>query len=113
MGKVLAAFGTWLATKIGSLSVLAGWKTFAVLVLGSLAGVMIFNVFVDLAEIILNWVLAQLGNITMPNGISQSFSFSGLAAYLAVHLKIAESFALVLSVILLKWGLVKIPFVKW
>lgn len=113
MGKLLAAFGVWIATKIGSLTVLSGWKTFVVLVLGSLASVMVFNVFVDIAEIILNWVVGELGNITMPDGISQSFSFTALAAYLAIHLKIAESFSLVLAVILLKWALVKIPFVKW
>lgn len=113
MGKVLAAFGVWLATKIGSFAIFSGWKTFAVLVLGSLASVMIFNVFVDIVEIFLNWVVGTLDDTTMPEGISQSFSFTALAAYLAIHLKIAESFALVLSVVLLKWSLVKIPFLKW
>lgn len=113
MGKLLAAFGVWLASKIGSVALFSGWKTFLVLVLGSLASVMIFNVFVDIAESILNWVVGELGSIAMPDGMSQSFSFTTLAAYLAIHLKIAESFALVISVILLKWALVKIPFVKW
>lgn len=113
MGKVLAAFGSWLATKIGSLSVLAGWKSFIVVVLGALASVMIFNVFVDISEICLNWVVSSLGAVSTPEGVSQTFSFAGLAGYLAVHLRLAEAFALVLSIVLLKWALVKIPFVKW
>lgn len=113
MGKLLAGFATWLATKIGSLTLFTGWKTFAVLVLGSLASVMMFNVFVDVVEILLNWLVGELGNVSMPDGITQEFSFTALAAYLAVHLKIAESFALVLSVVILKWTLVKIPFLKW
>lgn len=113
MGKILAAFGVWLSTRIGSFAIFSGWKTFAVLVLGALASVMIFNVFVDIAEICLNWLLGELGTVAMPDGISQSFSFTALAAYLAIHLKIAESFALVLSVVILKWSLVKIPFLKW
>lgn len=113
MGKLLAAFGIWLSTKIGSFAIFSGWKTFAVLILGSLASVMIFNVFVDIAEILLNWLVSELGNVSMPDGISQEFSFTALAAYLAIHLKVAESFALVLSVVILKWTLVKIPFLKW
>lgn len=113
MGKVLAAFGVWIATKIGSLALFSGWKTFLVLVLGSLASVMVFNVIVDLIEILLNWLVGAMSDITMPDGISQSFSFTSLAAYLATHLKIAECFALVLSVVMLKWTLVKIPFLKW
>lgn len=113
MGKLLAAFAVWLSTRIGSFAVFSGWKTFAVLVLGSLASVMIFNVFVDVAEIVLNWLVGELGTVTMPDGISQGFSFTALAAYLAIHLKVVESFALVLSVVILKWTLVKIPFLKW
>lgn len=113
MGKVLAAFGVWLATKIGSFAIFSGWKTFAVLIFGALASIMMFNVFVDIVEIFLNWIVGTLDDTTMPEGISQSFSFTALAAYLAIHLKIAESFALVLSVVLLKWSLVKIPFLRW
>lgn len=113
MGKLLAAFGVWFATKIGSFAIFSGWKTFLVLIFGALASIMVFNVFVDIVEILLNWMVGQLADTTMPDGISQSFSFTALAAYLAIHLKIAESFALVMSVVLLKWTLVKIPFVKW
>lgn len=113
MGKLLAAFGAWLVTRIGGAALFSGWKTFLVLILGSLASVMIFNVFVDIAEACLNWLVSTMSNVTMPDGISQSFSFTSLAAYLAIHLKIAESFALVMSVVVLKWTLVKIPFVKW
>lgn len=113
MGKVLAAFATWLATKIGSVALFSGWKTFLVLIVGALASVMMFNVFVDIVEIVLNWLVSQLSDVSMPEGVSQSFSFTALAAYLAIHLKVAESFSLVLSVVLLKWALVKIPFLKW
>lgn len=113
MGKVLAAFGVWLSTKIGSFALFSGWKTFVVLIFGCLASVMLFNVFVDIVEILLNWLMTELGNVSAPGGISQEYSFTALSAYLAIHLKIAESFALVLSIVILKWSLVKIPFLKW
>lgn len=112
MGKLLTLFAAWLGKALPSLALFAGWKTFLGVLVTGVVGVLIFNVAVDLIEAGLTWVLSAMGGVTNP-GLPESGSITGLAAYLAGHLKVVECIGLVCSVVLLKWMVVKIPFLKW
>lgn len=112
MGRLFTLFAAWLSRAIPSLAVFAGWKTFLGVLVTGLVGVLMFNVAVDLIEAGLSWVLSAMGGVANP-GLPESGSITGLAAYLAGHLKVVECIGLVCSVVLLKWMMVKIPFLKW
>lgn len=112
MGRLFTLFAAWLSRAIPSLALFAGWKTFLGVLVTGLVGVLIFNVAIDLIEAGLTWVLSSLGNVSDP-GLPGSSSITGLGAYLAMHLKLVECVGLVCSVVLLKWMVVKIPFLKW
>lgn len=115
MGAVLTAIGSAI---VGSLSALFGsWKAF----LGSwllklCLAVVLYNLVVEILDEVLQWVVGKLGGVTLPGGSVTSFDAAGissLGAWLISTLKVPECFAFIISVIVLKWALRKIPFVRW
>lgn len=110
-----AIIGLAFRALIGSLAALfGGWKTWIGVGLMSILGIVLYNFITDLVEEILEFVSTQLGGIDAPGGIGDPVgSLTGLAGYIASHLLIPQCIAFICAVVVLKWTLAKIPFIKW
>jgi len=98
-----ALFGTWKAF-------LGGFLVKVLLV------VVLYNLVARILREVLMWTVDKVGGVTAPGAVVSNFdvaSVSTLGAWLLTVLRIPECFAFMLSIILLKWSLRKIPFVRW
>lgn len=115
MGALLGAIARFLMSGITSL--FGGWKAFiGGWLMKACLAIVLYNLVVDLVQEVLAWVQGKLGGVTAPGGVINNFdvgSVSALAAWLVNILRLPECFAFMLSMILLKWSLRKIPFVRW
>lgn len=110
MGKILASI--YLLLKGLKLGVFTGWKAVLWTMAMGMASIVIFNTFCDITQIIFNTVtnvLQSQSGGTNPAVVQAT----GLAAYLCGKLRIVECISYIISMVVLKWTLVKIPFVKW
>lgn len=99
-GGLVALFGSWRIVLYG--------------ILVSIIGIVVYNLIVDVVDEVLQYVLTSLNSISGPSGgPSSAYQFAGLGAYLAHHLKIVECLSFIINVILVKWIVAKIPFIKW
>jgi hypothetical protein len=115
----MAGLIAWLGRMFtGSLIALLGsWRTWVGGVLFKVVLVMVlYNVMSMFLGEILEWVAGQLGAVTGPTGVVSSFDLAGITqvgAWLVNKMRIPECFAYMMSCILLKFALRKIPFVRW
>jgi len=111
MGKSLAAAVTAIIGAIASRGI---GKSFMIMVfLGALTTIF-YNLVVSVLSEGLTFVVDQLGAVNAPSGLPGSgYQFVGLGGYLADHLQLVECIGVVVSITILKWTLVKIPFLKW
>lgn len=110
MGAILAR----ISKLLGGLSfgVFVGWKGAIWAIGAAIATVVVFNTFYDITQIFLSYIVTKVGSDT--TGLqSQTVAMTGVAAYLAGKLRVPECISYILSIVILKWTLVKIPFVKW
>lgn len=112
MGKILATI--FVAIKGLKFGIFTGWKGALWAIGAGLASIVVFNTFVDITEIIINTVTSVLqargGEGTVSPVVAD---VTGVAAYMFTKLRIVECVSYVISMVILKWTLVKIPFVKW
>lgn len=113
MGAILAALA-----RIGTLSLGAlfgNWKSWLVLSAMGFAMINLYNLYVEIVQETLTFVMTQVQSVggggTGPPVMVQQFV--GLAGWLATKLRLVECFSVVLNTVLLKWSLVKIPFLTW
>lgn len=110
--------GAIIGVLISSIGALFGsWKAFlgAFLVKVMLV-VVLYNLVSRIFGEILEWVVEKLGGVQSPEAVVSSFdagSVSTLGAWILTTLRIPECVAFMMSVVLLKWTLRKIPFVRW
>lgn len=111
MGKIIA----WLAKDlIAAIVTLFGtWKLFLGTTLVAICFVFMYNFWVDICEEAFTFITTQVQNVSVPGQSVNTYEFAGLAAYLAGKLKISECISFIVSVVLLKWTVRKIPFFKW
>lgn len=108
MGAILAFLSGWAARLLGVGALrFALWKailwTFVVSVLPT--------VLYNLLSSLISEYIAMVSNYTTGSGqTSYVVTLSGLAAWLAVQLKIPESFSLILSAVVFRIGIRLIPF---
>jgi hypothetical protein len=110
MGTILAR----IAKLIGGLSfgIFSGWKGAIWAIGAGIATVVVFNTFYDITQIVMTFAVSKVGSSSTGMN-AQVVQVTGLAAYLAGKLRIPECVSYILSMVILKWTLVKIPFVKW
>jgi hypothetical protein len=115
MGALIAWLGRGIVAALGG--VLGGWRTW---VGGVLIKVILVVVLYNVAAVfigdILTWVLGKLAAVSGPTGGIATFdvaTISSLAGWLVNKMMIPQCFAYMISCILLKWMLRKIPFVRW
>ncbi len=111
MGTLLFKLTAWLGG--GLFAMFGAWKVF--LVGGFLAFLMV-NVYNLVSEIILElltFVSDQIAALTVPGSVGPIYQFTGLAGWFMVQFQVPQCVAFIVSVVLLKWTLRKIPFLRW
>lgn len=112
MAALLAAIAN--AVTGGLVALFGSWRIVLFGLLTAVVGILLYNLVCDVIEEMLQWLLAELNGMQAPDGTpSTAYQFAGLAAYLALHLKIIECISFVINVTVLKWTIVKVPFMKW
>lgn len=85
-------------------------KALIIAVVGTLLPVVLYNL---LNSVILEYITYAQGVIPTGDGMSSALiSFTGIAGYMAIQLKLPEAFSLVMSAAALRWSLNCIPFVR-
>lgn len=113
-----ALLGVLIRGIIAALTALfGGWKGFfGGFLVKTLLVIVLYNLVVEFFDEVLQWVVQKLGGITAPGGTISSFdvgSISSLGAWLVSTMRIPECLAFIITVIILKWTLRKIPFIRW
>lgn len=104
---VLAWLGPALTTLFG------GWRVFLIVTLMSFLSVYLYNLLSGILQEVLNYVTTQAQGLTVPSGMSQTYSFTEFAGYMLSVLKIPECMSFIVSALLFKFAMRKIPFIKW
>lgn len=113
-----ALFG-WLGTALSGLlgSLFGGWRTWVgAVAIKLLLVVVLYNLVVTVIGEVLSWVAGKIQGIDMPDALGSTLNvgdMSSLAGWLVDIMKIPECFAFMVSVIILKWSLRKIPLIRW
>jgi hypothetical protein len=111
MGALLT--GLWVAIRSG-FGLMVGWKAIILVTLLSYASIMLYNLYCTIIQEIINFAIAASADAENPGGITAgAMNAAGLAGYLVSKLRLVECFNFAISTIVLKWTLVKIPFIKW
>lgn len=88
----------------------AATRALIIAVVGTLLPVVLYNL---INSILLEYIQYAQGVIPSGDGLtSVVVSFTGIAGYMAVQLKLPEAFSLVMSAAALRWSLNCIPFVR-
>lgn len=115
MGALLSAFASFIASLFGKIfsfgaSHFLATKIILTTLFITILPIVIYNLIYDLTEELFNIVSS---NLDTSNVLSQTlFSFTDLAGYLIVAMKIDQAFSVVVSAIALKFTLRLIPFVR-
>lgn len=98
----------WLLSIITGIS---GLKVFMGGGLMIILGITVYNLVVDIIEEVLNFVLAQVNGVSVGNVVQPSIT--GFAAWALTGLKFPECISVITSMIVLRFVLRKIPFLRW
>lgn len=103
----------WLGATLGAIFV--GWRGLILLTFLSFLGINLYNLFCEIVTELSGFIVTMLQSRApgVPGSPSLVGELFGTAAYLAVHLKLLEQFNFMISIVTLKWIVVKIPFLKW
>jgi hypothetical protein len=115
MGTLIAWLGRILLG--GAVSLFSGWRTWlGAFLIKTFLVVVLYNLIAKVLQELIEWVVDKLGGVTVPDAVVSNFnvgSFTTLGAWFVTIMRLPECCAFMLSVIFLKWTLVKIPFIKW
>jgi len=112
MGGLISSFAAWLA---GFFGVLRGYKLFFGGLLMTILGVVLYNLVAEIIGEVLSWGLTAIRSET--SGLvaegAPSVGLSGVGAWMAGVLRVPEMLSVVINIVMVKWVLRKIPFVRW
>lgn len=114
MGALLSVLGNAI---IAGLRVLFGkWKyVIGTLLVKTILAVVLYNLLAEVVGEILGWVVGKMGGLggVVQGGSIMISNWSSLGAWICFKLKLPECFVVMITCVVLKWTLRKIPFVRW
>lgn len=111
MGILWGKFVTWLGASI--LTIWIGYRAFWTVGFLAFLAVGLYGLFLYGLEDVLTYLLGRLQNTNVPSSAPTLSGFTGLAGWLLTVFRVPECIAFVIDIILLKFTLRKIPFIKW
>jgi len=104
-------FVAWLAASV--LTIWTAYKTFWTVAFVGFIAVMLYALFLYGVQDILSTVLTKFQGVEQPTSAPVMLGFSNLAGWLLNVFKLPQCIAFIVDILLLKWTLRKIPFIKW
>jgi len=106
-------FGRLVAWLAGStLTIWTAYRAFWVTAFLSFLALILYTLFLDAVQDIMNAFMSVADEKGIVNG-SVAGQFTGLAGWLMIQFKVPECIVFAIDIIMLKWTLRKIPFIKW
>ncbi len=87
------------------------FKTFMSGILMTILAIILYNLFVESTQEILNFTLAKINGVDT-SGIANP-SVSGFAGWAVAQLKLPEALSVIASAVSIRFLLRKIPFINW
>lgn len=106
-GGLIAFLRTSMVALFGS------WKLTLITIMIGFAVVAIYNVYVEMLEIMLNFAVSLYGEAEAPVGSQTLFQFTGALGYFMSCFKIPECVSFILGIVTIKFVMRKVPFLKW
>jgi multisubunit Na+/H+ antiporter MnhC subunit len=88
-----------------------GIKFFMGTLLMTILGVVLYNGLVDIVQEVFNFAISQAGG-NSPSSIT-SPTITGFAGWFLANLYVPETFAVVITCVVIRFTLRKIPFLNW
>jgi hypothetical protein len=111
MQIIWARLIAWLAAAIGL--TFGAWEVFLTVTFMAVLAVCLYGVFLYALNDVLGYVLTSMRAINQPASSPSFTNFVGFTGWMLSELKVPQCIAFIVDIILLKWALRKIPFVKW
>lgn len=102
---------TWLSA--GVLTIWTAYKTFWIVGFIAFLAVALYSLFLYGVEDIFTTLLSKYANVNQPESTPAMSGFTGVAGWLLTCFKLPQCLAFIIDILLLKWTLRKIPFIKW
>jgi len=114
MGALLSSFASWLSSIFASLfsfmtSHFLATKIILTTLFITVLPIVIYNLIYDITSEIYSIISSNLSSFNISQTV---YSFTGLAGYLIVVLKLDQAFSVVISAIALRFTLRLIPFIR-
>jgi len=94
------------------LAAMVAMKTFLVTVFVTILGVTLYNLISEILEEIATVMVDKLDGIQAPTGQAVA-ELTGVAGWMGGLLNLDDCLAFIISIVILKFTLRKIPFLKW
>jgi hypothetical protein len=102
---------TWLSASV--LTVWTAYKTFWIVGFIGFLAVGLYSLFLYGVQDILTTMLAKFQEVQQPGTTPALTGFASLTGWLLNCLKLPQCLAFIIDILILKWSLRKIPFIKW
>lgn len=97
-------------------SAFAFWGSYKVFLVGgflAFLGVSLYSLFLYGVNDFADYISSALGAAGTPTGRAGLNSFAGFIGWFARSMKVPECLSFMVDVIMMKWIMRKIPFIKW
>jgi len=111
MGILWGRLVAWIAG--GSFAMFGAWKVFIVGGFLAFLAVSLYSLFLYAVTDITGYMSTTLGAVSAPGGVASIGNFTGFIGWFASTMKLPQCLSFIVDVVLLKWTLRKIPFIKW
>lgn len=98
----------WAARLLGGIFSL---KFFMSGVLMTIIGVVVYNLLVDIVQEVFNYAIAQAGGVASSGFTSPTIT--GFAGWFLSQMYVPQTFAVIVSCVIIRFTLRKIPFLNW
>lgn len=108
----IGALGTGVIASLFNL--FGGWRLIVYAMLVSMIGILLYNLMCDMLSEALTWLLSEIQAQEIP-GVpgATGYAFANLAGYLANRLRLIQAFSFIFNITMVKFMIVKLPFLKW
>jgi hypothetical protein len=91
--------------------IFGGWKSFFVGIFATALITFFFSHLREMIQEVLNFGLSKIAELGIFDAVT--VDFTGFAAWMLQQFRLADCLTIILSTVLLKWTLRKIPFIRW
>lgn len=111
IAAAVRALLTWFGG--GLVALFGSWKGAVFFIVVTCLGIVLYNVLEGLFVELLNFSTSKMASATTGANLTYTYNFADFAGYMMSCFRIPECVSFIVSMLMLKWTLRKIPFIKW